>query len=389
MLIVLTALITFIITTVMIKNSNNGTSVKYVTSENTDLGAKFEYYKDFIKKYYIYDIDEDKMINSAIQGYFNGIGDEYSEFISKEEMKEYLDDIKGHYVGIGVYIANDTKTNKIVVLMPIKGSPAEEAGLKSGDIILKVDGVEYTGEQLIEASNKLKSEKDAKAKIQIKRDEEILDLEVERREIVINTLESEVLENNIGYINISSFDEGTYNQFVENYDKLKEQNIKSLIIDLRNNGGGIVDEAVNIADLFIEKDKTILITKSKKEDNNIKKAKKDKQIDLPIVILVNENTASSSEILTIALKENLENVKVVGTTTFGKGIIQTVFTMQDGSGVKLTTEEYFSPNNNAINKVGITPNYIVNLPDNETVCSVDRNNDTQLQKAIEILNSEN
>ena len=197
------------------------------------------------------------------------------------------------------------------------------------------------------------------------------------------------MENDIGYISISSFDEGTYNQFIENYDKLKEQNIKSLILDLRNNGGGIVDEAVNIADLFLEKDKTILITKSKKEDNKIKKAKKDKQIDLPIVILVNENTASSSEILTVALKENLENVKVVGTTTYGKGIIQTVFTMQDGSGIKLTTEEYFSPNNNAINKVGITPHYIVNLPDNETIYSVDRNNDTQLQRAIEILNSEN
>ena len=158
MLIVLTALITFIVTTVMMKNSNNGTTVKYVTSENTDLGAKFEYYKDFIKKYYIYDLDENKMIDSAIQGYFEGIGDGYSEYISKDEMKEYLDDIKGHYVGIGVYIANDTKTNKIVVLMPIKGSPAEEAGLKSGDIILKVDGIEYTGEQLTEASNKLKSE---------------------------------------------------------------------------------------------------------------------------------------------------------------------------------------------------------------------------------------
>ena len=386
MLIVLTALITFILTSVMMKDSKSNTTVKYLASENSDLISKLDYYKSFIEKYYIGDIDEEKMQNSAIKGYFEGLGDEYSEYISKEDMKEYLEDVKGHYIGIGVYIANDVKTNKIVVLTPIKGSPAEEAGIKSGDIILKVDGIEYDGSQLIEASNKLKAEKSTKAQVQILRGEnEIIDLEIERSEITLNSIETEIYQNDIGYIQISSFDDGTYKQFLENYENLKQKGIKSLIIDLRNNGGGIVDEAVNIADLFVEKDKTILITNAKTEKDKIVKAKNDKKIDEQVVILVNENTASSSEILAAALKENLEDVKIIGNKTFGKGIIQTVFTLKDGAGVKLTTEEYFSPNHNSINKVGISPDYSIDLPENETVYSVSYENDTQLQRAINYL----
>ena len=325
------------------------------------------------------------MLESAIKGYVEGLNDEYSEYITKEEMEEYMEDTTGKYVGIGVYITNNTKTNQIVVLMPMKESPAEEAGIKSGDIITKIDGVAYTGEELNKASSALKSEEGTKAQIEILRDGEIINLEVERREVKVNCIETEVLENKIGYIEISTFDDGFYDEFKQKWEELKEKNITSLIIDLRNNGGGIVDEAVNIADMMIEKDKTILITSNKDKTEEITKAKQEKIIDIPIVILVNENTASASEILTASVRENNENVKIVGTTTYGKGIIQTLFKLTDGSGIKLTTNAYYTPNHNEIHKVGIKPDIEVELPEGESFYSVKMENDTQLQKAIEIL----
>lgn len=385
MLIILTAIITFMLTTIALYNTIGNTNVKYIATDNSSIGQKIAYYKSFIEKNYIYDIDEEKMLESAIKGYFEGLGDEYSEYITKDEMQDYMADATGKYVGIGIYIANNTETNEILVLMPMKGSPAEEAGIKAGDVITKVDGIEYKGEQLSEASNKLKGEEGTKVKVEVLRGEETLEIEVERKTIKVNHIESQVIENNIGYIQISTFDDGCYDEFVQNYNNLKAQNIKSLIIDLRNNGGGIVEEATDIADMFVDKGKTLLITTGKEDEEEITKAKKDKEIDLPIVILVNENTASASEILTAAIKENIDNVKVVGTKTYGKGVIQSIFTLKDGSGVKLTTNEYYTPNHNSINKVGIMPDYEIQFTDNESIYTVEQKNDPQLNKALELL----
>lgn len=384
MLVILTAAITFIITSIVMYNFSGEEKVKYITTTDT-IGKTFQTFRSFIEKNYLGEIDDSQMLESAIKGYVEGLNDEYSEYITKEEMEEYMEDTTGKYVGIGVYITNNTKTNQIVVLMPMKESPAEEAGIKSGDIITKIDGVAYTGEELNKASSALKSEEGTKAQIEILRDGEIINLEVERREVKVNCIETEVLENKIGYIEISTFDDGFYDEFKQKWEELKEKNITSLIIDLRNNGGGIVDEAVNIADMMIEKDKTILITSNKDKTEEITKAKQEKIIDIPIVILVNENTASASEILTAAVRENNENVKIVGTTTYGKGIIQTLFKLTDGSGIKLTTNAYYTPNHNEIHKVGIKPDIEVELPEGESFYSVKMENDTQLQKAIEIL----
>ena len=385
MLVVLTAVITFMVTTIALYKTIGTSNVKYVSTDNSSIGQKIAYYKKFIEENYIYDIDEDKMLESAIKGYFEGLGDEYSEYITKDEMQDYMADATGKYVGIGVYIANNSETNQIMVLMPMKGSPAETVGIRSGDVITKVDGVEYKGEDLSEASNQLKGKEGTKVKIEILRDEETIEVEVERKTIKVNHIESEVLKNDIGYIQISTFDDGCYEEFVENYNNLKSKNIKSLIIDLRNNGGGIVEEATDIADMFVEKGKTLLITTGKENEEEITKAKKDQEIDLPVVILVNENTASASEILTAAISENVKNVKVVGTKTYGKGVIQSIFTLKDGSGVKLTTNEYYTPNHNSINKVGITPEYVVEFPKEESLYTIEQENDTQLNKAIELL----
>lgn len=384
MLVILTATITFIVTSIVMYNTTESTKIKYVSTD--EVGATFKMFRNFIEKNYLGTMDEDAMLESAIKGYVAGLDDDYSEYITKEEMEEYMQDARGNYVGVGIYITNNTKTNQIVVLMPIKGSPAEAAGIKSGDVITKVDGTEYKGEQLSEASKALKSEAGTIAKIEVLRnDTEKLEFEVERKSIKVSHIEAKVLENDIGYMKVSTFDEGCYEEFKQNWEKLSSQNIKSLIIDLRNNGGGIVDEALNMADMMVEKDKTLLITASKNAEEKINKAEQEKTINMPIVILVNEGTASSSEILSAAVRENNENVKIIGTKTYGKGVIQTIFNLSDGSGIKLTTSEYYTPNHNTINKVGIAPDIEVELPEDENIYTVSEKNDTQLQKAIEVL----
>lgn len=386
MSILLTAVITFVITTIAMYNVNGKDGIKYIStnSEGSAIGKTFQNFREFIDKYYIGDIDNQKLLEYAIKGYINGLEDEYSEYYTKEEMEDFLESTNGKYVGIGVYIASDIDNN-IIVLMPIKGSPAEEAGIQSGDIISKIDGIEYKGEQLSLASSKLKEKEGTKVKIELIRKGQTIEVEVTRKTIKVNHVESKVLEGNIGYIQISTFDDGCYEEFKSEAQKLINKNIKSLIIDLRNNGGGIVDEATNIADTMLEKESTILITKGKNIDEKITKASKEKMINMPIVLLVNENTASASEILAGALKDNLENVKIIGKTTFGKGVIQTVFTLTDGSGLKLTTNEYYTPNHNAINKVGIKPDIEVEFSEDESIYNVEESKDTQLQKAIEIL----
>lgn len=383
MLVVLTAVITFIVTSISMYNSSKRGTTKYIPTDS--IGRTFQTFRNFIEKHYIGEINDNDMIESAIKGYVEGLNDEYSEYITKEEMEEYMQDATGKYVGVGLYLANNTETNQIVVLMPMKGSSAEEAGVKSGDIITKVDGVSYTGEELTEASKALKQEEGTMAQVEIVRDSQVLNLEIERREVKINHIEATVLENKIGYMEIATFDEGCYQEFKQKWEELKAQKVTSLIIDLRNNGGGIVQEAINIADMMVEKEKTLLITASKNKEETITKAKQEKEITIPIVILVNENTASSSEILTAALKENNEQVTVVGKTTYGKGVIQTIFNLTDGSGIKLTTSEYYTPNHNVIHKVGIKPDIEVEFPEEESLYTIEQEKDTQLQKAIEIL----
>ncbi len=385
MLMLLTILITAIVTTLVVYNMMAGnTNIKYVkvTSDSSEIGKTFESLKSWIEEKYIGELDEQQMIETAIKGYVAGLDDKYSEYITSEEMKEYMEEAVGKFVGIGVYITNDTQKNQIVVISPIEGGPAQEAGVLSGDIIQKIDGIEYKGEQLSEASSKLKEQEGTKVKLGILRGENFLEIDVERKQIKTSHVTCEVIDN-IGYIKLPSFDEGTADEFIQKYKELESKKVTGLIIDLRNNGGGIVDEAIEIADTMVEKDKILLITTSKSEGEEVKKAQKDKLINLPVVILTNENTASASEILSGILKEH-DNAKLVGKKTYGKGVIQTIYTLKDGSGLKLTTNEYFTPNRNTINKIGITPDFEVELPKDQSIYNVERTQDTQLQKALEL-----
>ncbi len=391
MLVALTAFITCILTTAFIVNKynlgkNSLSSLIGGNSGGTDnLIASVKGIESLIEKYYLKEIDEQAVIDGAIDGYVSALGDPYTEYIPASEMEEYTQDIMGNYVGIGIYMVQNVEKNVIEVLTPIKESPAEAAGILPGDIIVAVDGIEYSGEEMTTASNNIKGEEGTKVKLTILRGTETLDLEITRSKINTNPVIAETLENDIGYLEISSFDEGTAEEFKTKYETLKEQGITSLIIDLRNNGGGLVDEALQIADYIVPKGKELLITVDKNNNEVIEKAEEDVLIDMPIVVLVNENSASASEILAGALKD-LDEATLVGTTTYGKGVIQQVLSLSNGSGLKITVEEYYTPNRNKIDGVGIEPDEKVELPETVTnPLSVSREEDTQLQKAMELL----
>ena len=386
MLIIVVAIVTFILTTVYTYNKI-GTTSTYVNTQilSSDFVKKIYTLKKIMDSEYISDVNEEDLIDGAIKGYVDGLGDEYTQYFTEKEMAEFKTETEGNYVGIGIYMFQNAKDNTIVILTPIENSPAEKAGILPGDIIRKVDGVEYTAEDFDKIATYIKGKEGTTVKLEIERKGKELTFEVERKNIDLYPIKSEVLENNIGYISISSFDKDCAKDFKEVYNELNKSNIKSLIIDLRNNGGGIVDEALEIADYVLDKEDVILITKDRTGKEEIEKSIKKPIITVPIVILTNENTASSSEILTAALKEH-EKATIVGEKTYGKGVIQELITLTDGSGIKITTEEYYTPNRNKINEVGITPDKEVALPETVTNSfNVERKNDTQLQESINVL----
>lgn len=396
MLVILTATITFMITTMVIYNKfsdvySNKSSTSSINAENssteTALVKTLETFKMMLKQKYIGEIDEEKMMDGAIKGYVEGLGDPYTTYLTKEEMQEFIEETNSEYVGIGVYLTNSKTDNTILVVGIMKAAPALEAGIQAGDVIEKVNDVAYTGDQLDDAIKILKGEEGTDVKVTVLRDGKEIDLTVTRRKITVEHVDSQMLENNIAYIQVDSFDSGVAEDFKKQITELKNGGAKGIIIDLRSNGGGIVDEATGIADLFLKENETILITKGKdeKEETTVSKNKPIIQ-DIPLVVLVNEGTASASEILAGALKDKYPNTTVVGKTTYGKGVIQTLYNLTDGSGLKITTEEYFTPNHNKINKEGIKPDVEVNLTkDANGYYETEIDKDAQILKAKEIL----
>lgn len=374
--IIVTAVITYFCTiTITLKSYLSGTDMTY-------LSTKLSLIKQKLESIYIYDIDEEKMIESAIKGYVQGIDDKYTQYLTTEEMNSLIEDTEGNYVGIGVYLVNNTADNTILIVGVIKDSVAEQVGIKAGDIIKKVDGVEYKGEQLDQATDVLKGEEGTDVNVTIIRDSEEKELKIKRSNIKIKSVYSEMKSDNIGYIQISSFNEGTSEEFKDAYENLKKDNLSGLIIDLRNNGGGLVSESLNVAETMVEKGKTLLITANKENKEEIKKSKETPIVDVPVTVLINQNTASASEILAGILRDDC-NYKIIGTTSYGKGVIQTIYSFTDGSGLKITSEEYFTPNHNTINKVGIVPDIQVKLdPEWENVSNIPYDNDLQLQAAM-------
>lgn len=394
MLVILTATITFMLTTMVMYNkfssvySNNYSSTnEEYTSTEMSLVKTLESFKTMLEQKYIGEIDEEKMIDGAIKGYVEGIGDPYTTYLTKDEMKEFTEETNSEYVGIGVYLTNNKADNTILVVGIMKSAPALDAGMQAGDVIEKVNDIAYTGDQLDDAIKILKGEEGTNVKVTVLRDGKEIDLTITRKKITVEHVASQMLENNIAYIQVDSFDSGVAKAFEQQITELKNDGAKGIIIDLRSNGGGIVDEATGIADLFLKKNETILITKGKEDKEEVTISKNDPIIqDIPVVVLVNEGTASASEILAGALKDKYPSTTIVGKKTYGKGVIQTLYNLSDGSGLKVTTEEYYTPNHNKINKEGIKPDVEINLTkDEDGYYETDIDKDAQILKAKEIL----
>lgn len=333
-------------------------------------------FREVIDREFIGEIDENKVLDETIKGYVNGLGDEYSEYLTVEDWEEFQTVALGNYVGIGIYMSTD-KNDNVVVVEPIKESPAEKVGIKAGDVIVGVNDESVIGAGSEYVSNKIKGEEGTKVKVTIERNGEYLDFDIERKAIKVYHVETEMLENNIGYISLATFDEGCAEEFKKEYLELKNKGAKKIIVDLRNNTGGLVEEALSLLDLFLPKNTTTLVTVDSKGNKDYSKTKDPQLITEDVVVLVNEYSASASEIVAGALKDH-ERAQVVGTKTYGKGVIQSVFMLEDGSALKLTVEEYFTPKEVKINKVGIEPNHTVEL-------DIENQIDTQLNKAKELL----
>ena len=388
MLVIITALITSIITgyaTYTYINKNESGKVGSNSSMFSGLEYTLTRFRKELERKYKGDIDDNALIEGAIKGYVDGLGDPYTTYYTKEEMDEIMEETNGNFVGIGVYMTQNKEKNMVEVIKPIENSPAETAGIIAGDLIVKIDEKQVTGDKLEEAANKIRGEEGTKVKIEILRGTEVKTFELTRKKVLISHIVAKKLQDNIGYILISEFEGGCANEFKEKYNKLKDEGIKKLIIDIRNNGGGIVDETIDILEMIVPKGATLLITEDKKGEEVVTKSRKTPIIDIPIVVLTNKYSASASEILAGALKDN-GKAQIVGTTTYGKGVIQELARLTDGSGLKITTNEYFTPKHNVINKVGIKPDHEIDIPlETKLQGFMSEEEDVQLKKAIEVL----
>ena len=352
---------------------------------------EMEMLKGLIDENFLFDYEEKDLYDGSLKGMFANLGDPYTQYYTKEEFRKLMESIDGRYKGIGVLV-QASKEGLIKVVQVFDDSPAKEAGMKAGDYITKVEGKEFTADQMEEAVALMKGDEDTAVNITIKRisddkpEGEDIDLKVDRRDVRVDTVDESIKEvdgKKIGYIHIKSFDDVTKEDFEKSYKKLKDGGIEGLVLDLRNNPGGSLDVCLDIADKFLDEG-TIVTTKDKK--GNVVTEESDAEMDdIPMTVLVNENSASASEILSGALKDR-KRAKVIGQKTFGKGIVQKLFPLNDGSGAKITISEYHTPSGAKINKVGVSPD-IEATNDNPGLEIKEENldKDSQYQKAIEEL----
>lgn len=308
--------------------------------------------ENIIEEDFYQEVSEDDLIDGALKGLFEGLDDPYSQYYTADEFESLKEQTSGSFVGIGVYIGVSSENNKITIISPIEGSPAEQVGIKSGDIVVKVDGESIESKTVDEVIKQIKGKENTKVNLTVEREGKELSFDITRQTIVTKSVSNEVKNNDIGYLRITSFDEHTYDEFKENLSELESKGIKGLVIDLRDNPGGLLDVCVDIADDLIGKG-TIVYTKDNSGNEEYYKSDAN-ELDMPIAVLINGGSASASEILTAALVDNGKAI-AIGETSFGKGLVQSVKGLKDGTGYKLTTAQYFTPNGDYINGKGITP----------------------------------
>ena len=342
---------------------------------------KMELLNSLIDRYYIGDVDETDLSEGVYKGYIEGLGDPYSVYYDEEETKQMSESLSGEFGGVGALMSQDRETGVITVLQVYDGSPAQEAGMRDGDTLYKVEGEEVTGEDLSDVVSKVKGEKGTQVTLTVLRADtgEEEELTITRDTIEAQTVSCEMKEGNVGYIRITEFDTVTYEQYKEALEDLGDQGMERLIVDLRSNPGGNLDTVCDILDLMLPEG-LIVYTEDKNGEREEYTSDEENQFDKPLVVMMNGYSASASEIFAGAIQDYGLG-QIVGTQSYGKGVVQSVFDLQDGTSVKLTIAEYFTPNGRSIDGEGITP-------DVEVEYQYDENNpdaDNQLEKAMEVV----
>lgn len=341
--------------------------------------------KTYIDKTYVEKVDDKALAEGAIKGMFEALNDPYSVYFSKKEFKAFNEDMAGKFGGIGVIVSKGDD-GLVTVVAPIEDTPGSRAGLRTKDKIVKVDGKDITGIPLDEAVSRMKGNPGTKVHISVLREgeKELLEIDIVREVIKIKTVKEKMLDENIGYIKMTMFDEDTYKDFQMALQRLQSQNMKGMVLDLRQNPGGYMKQAIDIADLLMDKG-LVVYTKDRKGTREDFYST-DGKIDVPFVVLVDGGSASASEILSGAIKDR-KIAKLIGEKTFGKGVVQTIESLRDGSGFKITTQKYFTPNGISINKVGIVPDIEVKAIIPKKGEDPEKLPDVQMEKALEYLKS--
>lgn len=356
---------------------------QYTALENKIL-SKVNILEQYISAYFLDEVDDKKMADSVYKGVINGLGDDYATYYTEEEFKDIQEKNSGIYYGIGAYIATDQTTGLVQIVKPMKNSPVEKAGGKAGDLIYKVDGKDTTGMEISEVQALVKGKKGSKVILTLIRGNKQVEITVIRDEIKEDTVEHTMLPNKIGYVQVTGFEEVTTEQFSDAVDDLEKQKQKAMIIDLRDNGGGLLDSAVTMLDKILPKG-LVVYSEDKKGEKHEYFAEDKDEFTKPLVILVNENSASASEVFSGAIQDEKAGT-LIGTQTFGKGIVQGIFDLGDGSALKITTAKYYTPKGRNIHGKGLTPDVEVKLEEKtETLSDGKTKVDNQLKTAWEYL----
>lgn len=372
---------------IIAKKDDNEKSSKKINDEY--VLERINEVKRMIDKNYYKKADDYDVLIGMLKGAVNSLKDPYSYYMTEDEYKKFNEETDGEFAGLGIYVSGSIDDNLITVVAPMKGTPADRAGLKTDDKIIKINGKDFTADKMDDAVKIMRGKAGEKVKITVLRRDEngkakFIDFEIVREIIKVQTVSSKLLKDNIGYISISGFDTPTYNDFDKQYKELKKQGMKKLILDLRNNPGGLLTTSTQVVNTFLDGG-LIMYTLDKQNNKETINATKGAD-DIRIVVLVNKGSASASEIVAGALKDR-KRATIIGTQTFGKGIVQTVFNMPDGEGLKLTTSAYYTPSGVNIHGKGIAPDIKVELNKEVKTISIDNlAKDNQIQKAIEILN---
>ncbi len=339
--------------------------------------------RSYIDQYYLHEPDEQAMIDGAVNGLLSGLGDPYTFYYPQDAWKKLWEEDEGKYAGIGVQMLGDYRDSSVTVTRVFKNTPAEEAGILKGDIFYMVEDLAVSTQTMSEAVDMMRGVPGEKVHVELLRNGEVVKFDLIKAEIIVNRVESKMLEGNVGLITLYDFAGNVSPAFAEAMNTLINEGAKSLLIDLRDNPGGWVDDGVAIADLFLDRE-VLYYTEKRGGARNYAYTTEGKS-DIPLVVLINEHSASTSEIFTAAMKDYKRAV-LVGTKTFGKGITQQVVGLSDGvSGFQFTNAQYFSPNGNQVHEVGVTPDVEVAMPEDlvNTFFAFGDLNDPQLKAAYE------